>query len=423
MKKFTPTLRGRLTLVYGGLFLLAGVLLVGLSYLLVSQNLENSDRSNGKTTVLRIVPRPAYLPDGTLGIETEDGRVVSQGEFRQQVQDAIRQQSEQQREAALNSLVKQSSLALGLVAIAAIGAGWLVAGRALQPLHAITATARRVADRSLHERIALDGPQDELKELADTFDDMLARLDQAFAGQSRFVANASHELRTPLAVNRTLLEVALADPATSDDLRQVGGTLLTVNQRSERMIDGLLLLAKGEHSVVDARPVDLADVVRYVAGQLSAEAAKTGVSLTRRLDPAIAVGDPVLVERLVTNLLENAIRHNAPDGWVTVSTGRAPEPGRAQLEVANGGEVIPPYEVDELFEPFRRRRDQRLGSRGAGLGLSIVRSVVTAHGGSVYAVAPAGGGLVVRVTLPTATAGEASHLRDGWPNRRAIGML
>jgi signal transduction histidine kinase len=420
MKRFTPTLRGRLTLVYGGLFLLAGVLLVGLSYVLVSHNLQKSDPMVGKTTVLRFIGRPTIMQDGTIGVRTEDGRVMTQSEFRQEAQNAVREQAEQQREAALNSLVKQSSLALGLVAVAALGAGWLVAGRALQPLHAITATARRVADRSLHERIALDGPQDELKELADTFDDMLARLDQAFAGQGRFVANASHELRTPLAVNRTLLEVALADPSASADLRQVGSTLLAVNQRSERTIDGLLLLAKGEHSVVDARPVDLADVVRHVAGQLSAEAARTGVSLTRRLDPAIAVGDPVLVERLVTNLLENAIRHNAPDGWVAVSTGRAREPGRAQLEVANGGEVIPPYEVDELFEPFRRRRDQRLSSRGAGLGLSIVRSVVAAHGGSVYAVAPASGGLVVRVTLPT---GEASHPRDGWPNRRAVGML
>jgi signal transduction histidine kinase len=401
--RFTPTLRGRLTLVYGGLFLVAGVMLVGLSYLFVSQNLPDPDRPFDNTRFLaKITQRPVLLQDGSYGFRTADGRLVSEIEFRQEVQEALRTQLAEQREDTLKSLVQQSTLALGLVAVAAIGAGWLVAGRALHPLQVITDTARRVADRSLHERIGLDGPRDELKELADTFDDMLARLDRAFAGQNRFVANASHELRTPLAVNRTLLEVALADPATSQDLRQLGNSMLAVNERSERLIEGLLLLAKSGHEIVDGKPIDLADAARHAVGLVAGEAADADIGIQTRLEPAIATGDPVLVDRVVTNLVQNAVRHNEPGGWVSVFTGRAAEPGRALVEVSNGGEIIPPYEVDELFEPFRRRRGQRTAEgNGSGLGLSIVRSVVTAHGGSVHATAPPGGGLVVRVTLPT----------------------
>ncbi len=403
---FRPTLRARLTMVYGGLFLVAGVVLVGLSYVLVSSNLPGAGQVRVRTTVQlplneTLSGTPVRLADGTVGIQLSDGRVVNRAEYQQQVQQTVQNAMDKQREETLQSLVQQSALALGLVAVGALGAGWLVAGRALRPLHVITGTARRVADRSLHQRIDLDGPQDELKELADTFDDMLERLDRAFAGQSRFVANASHELRTPLAVNRTLLEVAMTDPAASDDLRQVGSSLLTVNERSERLIDGLLLLARSENVVADRKPVDLADAARHAAGQLAQEAEDASVTVRPQLTPAVALGDPVLLERLVMNLVENAIRHNIRGGWVEVSTSRAPGTGHPQLVVANTGEPIPPYDVEELFEPFRRRRGERTAdSRGSGLGLSIVRSIVAAHGGLVQAEPRPGGGLLVRVSLP-----------------------
>ena len=380
-----PTLRARLTIVYGGLFLLAGVVLVGLSYLLVRSNLPDLDDK------LYIRLEKVGQAPGDQPVPLPDGRSATPSELLASAREAL----QQQRADTLQSLLQWSAVALGVVAVAAIAVGWLVAGRALRPLQVITATARRVADRSLHERIALDGPRDELKELADTFDDMLARLDRAFDGQSRFVANASHELRTPLAVNRTLLEVAMADPAASPDLCRVGVGLLQVNERNERLIDGLLLLARSEQEVAVRRPVDLADAVRHALGQLSAEAAAAQVKLRPKLVPAVVGGDPVLLERLVTNLVENAVRHNVPGGWVAVSTG----PGR--LTVTNTGDPIPAYDVDELFQPFRQRLGERTAARkGAGLGLSIVRSIVAAHGGTVTATARAEGGLVVDVELP-----------------------
>jgi signal transduction histidine kinase len=337
------------------------------------------------------IPNITPQTDGNKPVTLPNGQTTTVNQLIETARSTIAKQ----RADTLHSLLQWSAVALGVVALAAIGVGWLVAGRALRPLHVITGTARRVADRSLHERIALDGPPDELKELADTFDDMLARLDRAFDGQSRFVANASHELRTPLAVNRTLLEVAMADPAASADLCQVGSSLLLVNERSERLVDGLLLLARSDQQVSDRKPVDLADAARHALGQLAIEAAEADVKLRPRLAPAVVGGDPVLLERLVTNLVENAVRHNVAGGWVEVAT----TPG--SITVTNTGEPIPPYDVDELFEPFRQRRGERTeGRRGAGLGLSIVRSIVTAHGGSVRAAARVEGGLVVRVELP-----------------------
>ncbi len=274
--------------------------------------------------------------------------------------------------------------------------GWLLAGRTLRPLTQITATARRVADRNLHERIGLSGPRDELRELADTFDDMLARLDAAFDGQRRFVANASHELRTPLAVNRTVLEVAMARPGAPTELVRLGETLLEVNARHERLIDGLLLLARSEQAVSDPVPVDLADVAARVHEQFAGEA--RGLTFERSGTPAPTTGDPVLLERLAQNLVENAIRHNVAAGRVTVTTGS--EAGRALLTVTNTGPVVPAYEVAGLFEPFRRLTDRVGSARGTGLGLSIVRSVARAHGGDVAAHPNPGGGLVVEVSLP-----------------------
>jgi signal transduction histidine kinase len=302
---------------------------------------------------------------------------------------------------ALHTLLTQGLIALAVVSAAAIALGWLVAGRMLQPLHQITATARRIAaappdaDRGLHERIALTGPKDEIKELADTFDVMLDRLDHSFDGQRRFIASASHELRTPLTLNRTLLEVALAAESPSEEVRQLGTTLLAINDRHGRLIDGLLLLAQSDRPVTERSYVDLADIVDHVA-----------VSDTVKVIPepyeATVAGNPVLLERLVQNLVENGERHNIPvNGWIRVHTFSRPD-GWVVLEVSNSGPAIPRYEVPGLFEPFRRHNAERTHSPGAGLGLSIVRAIARAHGGDVRADARDEGGLTVTVTLPRA---------------------
>jgi signal transduction histidine kinase len=286
--------------------------------------------------------------------------------------------------------------------IAAIAFGWLIAGRMLQPLHRVTDTARRIAeapaaDRGLHERIALQGPHDEIKQLADTFDVMLERLDHSFDGQRRFIANASHELRTPLALNRALLEVAVHRRPASPEVRQLGETLLEINTRHERLIDGLLLLARSEREIAERSFVDLADIVEHVVAQVP----PGPVAVRTEPEEAPTTGNPVLLERLVQNLVENGVRHNAAEaGWVRVTTSTRPD-GSVELQVSNTGPVVPRYEIPSLFEPFRRLGTDRLAtSPGVGLGLSIVRAVARAHGGDVQAEPRDGGGLVVTVTLP-----------------------
>jgi signal transduction histidine kinase len=324
-----------------------------------------------------------------------------------QLEEGFLAQVERDRGDTLNLMLLASLVALGVVGITAAGLGWVVAGRALQPLQRITATARRVADRNLHERIALDGPRDELKDLADTFDAMLERLDRAFDGQHRFVANASHELRTPLAINRALIEVALDDPHASEPMRQLARTLLAVNERHERLIDGLLTLATGEQEITRPVPVDFSDVVRHVSSECAAAAQAAGIDLRTSCGGAAVSGDPLLLERLVRNLLDNAIRYNVPEGgFITVTTGRMA--GQALLTVENTGPAVPPHEIPTLFEPFRRLAAERLAdssrsavSRVAGLGLSIVESIARAHGGEVCAHSRQGGGLVVEVRLPS----------------------
>ncbi|HEX2498603.1 MAG TPA: ATP-binding protein [Actinomycetes bacterium] len=386
-----PTVRVKLTALYGGMFFLAGLVLVALTYLLMQASL---DRRPGIGAQIQ-VPSPTALPGGGLPLgqtflRSADGETVSPAELFER----IRQAELAERRNTLNDLLTWSLLALGLVGVGATGFGWLMAGRVLRPVHEITATARRVADRSLHERIDLQGPQDELKELADTFDAMLARLDSAFAGQRRFVADASHELRTPLAVNRALLEVALADPDASDDLRRLATNLLTTTERNEQLIEGLLLLAQSGNELTERRPVDLDEIARHVLALVEHEATEAGIALRAALDPMPASGDPILLERVVLNLVQNGIRHNEPGGWVSVTT------GANGLVVGNTGPVVPGYEVDSLFEPFRRLPPQRAGEqRGIGLGLSIVRSIVIAHCGSATIAPRPGGGLVVTVRL------------------------
>ncbi|MFI7226627.1 sensor histidine kinase [Nonomuraea angiospora] len=282
----------------------------------------------------------------------------------------------------------------------AFGIGWRTAGMVLRPLRNVTDTARRVAQsHNLSERIGYDGPQDEIKELTDVYDTMLGRLARSFDGQRRFVANASHELRTPLTINRTLVDVAVRRPDATEDVKRLGESLLLVNARHERLIDGLLALTEGEQAVLDRRPFDLADVAEHVLDQAAAEAAEREVTMHRLLDPAPTAGEAVLVERLVQNLVENAIRHNHPKGEVWVTTRRRAD--RVELVVANSGLQVPSYEIETIFEPFRRLHGDRLRSdRGSGLGLSIVRVITEAHDGTVTATPRDEGGLTISVELP-----------------------
>jgi signal transduction histidine kinase len=374
------------------MFLIAGMVLLAIIYLLAAQALKD-----GSHLPFQIIGVRDQTTDAVCRLPSRaDGGELTATELTAAVQQCM----ENQRQVALEALLNRSLLALLGLAVAAFAFGYVMAGRVLSPLERITRTAQRVAGSDLHRRIELDGPDDELKELADTFDQMLDRLDRAFTAQQRFVANASHELRTPLAINRTLLEVQLSDPGASPEVVQLGKTLLATNERSEQLVEGLLLLARSENEIVDRKPVDLAEVASRAVEQARGEAQERGVELRGVRRPAYVQGNGVLLERVALNLVQNAVRYNVPrDGWVSVGT-RA-QPGQAVLVVENTGPAVPAYEVDNLFEPFRRLRTERTGSdRGVGLGLSIVRSVVRAHGGTVTARPREEGGLVVRVTLP-----------------------
>ena len=421
MSLLRPTVRLKLTLSYGGLFLLAGALLLTVNYALVRRSLGPApdvgltfvssapagagpgtgavrvfigDQGGPVGTVTR-----APLPGGILPEPvTPDGRKVS---------DVLQEVTNSYRSKTLHELVVKSLQALGLMAVLSVGFGWAISGRVLAPLHRMTATAKKLSEENLHERIALDGPDDELKELADTFDAMLARLEAAFESQKRFVANASHELRTPLSIIRTEVDVALANPdASPEEFRRMGEVVRRATERSDALIDGLLLLARSDRGPAAMDRVDLAVLAEEALAQSEAEAAAAGVETTSRFDAAPTSGDSALLGRLAGNLIENAIRHNEPGGRLEVVTGPAPDGDEVLLAVTNSGPVIDAAEVEGLFEPFRRLGADRVaggGARGAGLGLSIVRSVVAAHGGRIAARPRPGGGLVVEVFLPRAT--------------------
>src|SRR3954449_5714145 len=360
-----PTVRLKMTLQYAGVGFVAGALPLSVSYVLVRQNLTNPSN-------LRNLPADDWTSN-----------VAAQHEIAQD---------------ALARLRTQYGVALVAMTGLSVLLGWALAGRMLRPLQRITATAQRVSQDNLDERIGLEGPRDELKELADTFDGMLERLSGAFASQRRFVANASHELRTPLTVIRTELEVTLADPnATTGELRTMAETVRDATLATERLIQALLTLARSEGGNARHDPLDLADAARRALAQTASEAAARGLDMRPTLDPAPVSGDRRLLERLVANLVENAVRHNHEGGTVEVQTSRAA--GLSTVEVRNDGELIPPDALSSLLEPFQRL-DRGARGDGVGLGLSIVRSVAEAHGGSVELRARPSGGLVVRVSLP-----------------------
>ncbi|WP_431912268.1 sensor histidine kinase [Nonomuraea jabiensis] len=368
------SIRWRLTLTYGALVFVAAAVLLASVYMIVGSAITWA----WPTIDLGLPP----AQDDALQIAWHNWQTL-----------AIQR--------ARDALFGNSLLALMGVGILALIIGYFVADRALRPVAQMTATARKLSESTLaHQRIDLQGPNDELKELADTFDAMLTRLNVAFDTQRRFVANASHELRTPLTINRTVLEIALSDPEASEDLKALGRTLLEVNARNEKLIEGLLLLARSERELAVRKPLDVREVAQTAVEQVTAFAEEHGVTVTAELVSAPTVGDPVLLERSVSNLLENAVKYNIPEnGKVWIQTGMAD--GALVVQVANTGQHVPAYEVNSLFEPFRRLHADRVDSaKGSGLGLSIVRAVVQAHGGNVAAVPRDGGGLVVTIRLP-----------------------
>ncbi|WP_188188244.1 sensor histidine kinase [Nonomuraea sp. SYSU D8015] len=369
------SIRWRLTLTYSGLVFLAAAALLFAMYAVVGNTIE------------------FVWPDlRTRGVDPIDAAVM-QAQWAEAKEATVLK--------ARDVLLQNAFLALVGVSILALIIGYFVADRALRPVAKMTGTARKLSESTLaHQRIALEGPNDELKELADTFDAMLTRLNIAFDTQRRFVANASHELRTPLTINRTVLEIALSDPEASEDLKALGRTLLEVNARNEKLIEGLLLLARSERELAVRKPVDVQEVAQTAVEQVMPFAEEHGVTITTDLVSAPTIGDPVLLERSVSNLLENAVKYNIPEnGKVWIRTGMVD--GALVVQVANTGQHVPAYEVNSLFEPFRRLHADRVDSaKGSGLGLSIVRAVVQAHGGNVAAVPRDGGGLVVTIRLP-----------------------
>jgi signal transduction histidine kinase len=299
----------------------------------------------------------------------------------------------------LPEVLAYSAIALAVLAVASVALGWLVADRALRPLRVITSAARAVSASSLNERLSVAGAYEELRELGDTLNGLFARLEAAFASQRHFVANASHELRTPLAAERTVLQVALADPAASaESLRAACQQVLQLGEQQERLIDALLTLAAGQSGLRHRETFDLAEVASRVVTGRQPGADLRGVRVAASLRPAVAAGDPALVMSLVANLVDNAVRHNMPDGQVQVTTGT--HGGRPRLSVSNSGPVVPPGEVGRLLEPFQQLDGERTRHDGGhGLGMAIVAAVASAHGADLAVRARPEGGLDVTVTF------------------------
>ena len=398
-------IRLRLTLVYSGLFLLAGAALLAVTYGLVAQSL------NTGLPAAVSAPSGSDLTQAVKACEGTPGGPDAVAKCKAQTQESLRKAAESgtafQRDRTLTRLLYYSLGALAVVAAVSAWLGWIVAGRALRPVHAITAAARAASEENLGERIALAGPDDELKELADTFDAMLARLDAAFDSQRRFVDSASHELRTPLTVMRAAIDVTLAKPGrTLAQLEAMATEVRTAVDRAEALIEALLTLARSDRGAGTREELDVAVLAEDALDAAAPAIRARPVTVEAALRPGLALGDPVLIERLVTNLVDNAVRHNVPDGWVQVATGT--RGGMAFIEVANGGEPIPAEAVPPLFEPFRRLSERAGPPDGTGLGLSIVRSVTLAHRGQLTARSRPAGGLEVSVLLPGCAAQPAA---------------
>src|SRR5262245_28409134 len=382
------TVRLRLTALYGALFTVSGAVLLAITYLLV--------RSTGNLVVVgNGTTGPHEVPSTASSLGTGDIPPQLQGVARQ-----VRDQAIRQRAAELHQLLAQSGIALAITVVISIATGWLVAGRVLRPLRTMTATTREISARNLHERLAIDGPRDELKDLADTVDGLLGRLESAFTAQKRFVANAAHELRTPLTLERALLEETLTDRgATLTSFRSTSERLLAISQQQGRLLEALLTLASSERGLDRREPFDLSVLTGQVLRTRRPEIDRLGLQIETRIAAAPTSGDPALAERLVANLLDNAVCYNVPGGRVEVATATKAE--RALLSVTSTGPVIPPAQVERLLEPFQRLGHRTTPNDGHhGLGLSIVRAIATAHDANLTVSARPEGGLAVEVSFP-----------------------
>ena len=386
-----PTVRFRLTVVYSTLFLIGGGILVGVTYGLFTYNTGkalNSELGTSSSGAHASNPPGHGVPSTNPGLNSAGGRSTESLLTTQHGSD-------------LHLLFVSSVIAMGVVVLISIALGWIVAGRILRPLQTIIRVARNISVSDLQYRFHHAGPDDELKELSDTFDGLLARLEAAFQAQRQFIANASHELRTPLARQRILSQVALTDPdATVESLRSAHERVLAGGAQLEQLIESLLTLARGQAGIRVREPFDLASLISHVLETRIPEAEHLGLKLHTSLSTARAAGSPHLAERLAANLVDNAIRHNVAGGDVHISTGTAQ--GRAFLSVTNSGPVVAAADVSQLFQPFQRfggHGHARIGN-GLGLGLSIVEAIATAHGAIINARLRHEGGLAIMVNFP-----------------------
>ena len=369
------TVRLRLTLLYSALFIASGAALVAIANVLVSYQLGSP---------VRVKSTPGSIPSTPGVIHAPPGDSL-------QVQQA----------ADLHQFLVWSWIALGMMAIVSIALGWLVAGRVLRPVRIMTASARQISEHNLHERLALHGPRDEFKDLGDTIDGLLARLEGAFDSQKRFVANASHELRTPVTVVRTMIQVALANPTlTLESLRSTCAEVLEVGQEQEQLIEALLTLARSASSLGHRDRLDLALIARGIVQARQLDATTRGLRVNTVLKAAPIWGDERLVKRLVSNLVDNALGHNIPNGQATVLVGATS--GRSTLNVSNTGPQIPADQIDRLLGPFQRLDEERGGDhQGTGLGLSIAASIAVAHDATISVRPGLEGGLDIEVSFPS----------------------
>ncbi|MEN3304398.1 MAG: hypothetical protein V7603_600 [Micromonosporaceae bacterium] len=400
MTRPEPTIRVRLTLLYTGLFAAGGAILVVITYALVAA-LPTASSSSTRlpggqvdTSSFQVPDRHAFEPVCVKALRRKDG----DPNLRDKCVAAYQIWGAQsQRDATLSHLVQYSLITLAVVVALAALAGWIVAGRVLRPVHAIAAAARAASEHNLSARVALTGPRDELRELADTFDEMLGRLQAVFDSQERFIADASHELRTPLTVMRATVDVVLAKPApTRAELCGMARDVRVAVEHAEALIEALLTLARNGRGLTTREDVDLATIAQDVLDSVEPGDRRPHASL----EPAVTSGDPVLLERLVANLVDNAVRHNIAGGDLWVSTSTVDD--RPTVVVANTGPAVPPEEIGGLFEPFHRLDDRTVGD-GFGLGLAIVASIAATHHGTVTAHPRPDGGLHVVCTMPPST--------------------
>jgi signal transduction histidine kinase len=400
------TVRLRLTLLYSLLFLAAGAGLLAITYLLVGS------ATGGQAGNLNL---SSPVAPGSKSLSS-----LNSPEMNCSV--SCKEQLARARLLAIlgthatdmHELLVMSGIALAVMAVLAVALGWLVAGRMLRPLRTMTATTQRITEHNLNQRLALPGPGDEVKDLADTIDGLLDRLEAAFDSQRRFVGNASHELRTPLTLNRALLEITLANPdATVGDLRAMGHELIASGEQQEQLIEALLTLAASARGLDRHEPFDLSEITAGVLRGPHPEIGQLGLDVQTTITPAPIAGDPRLAKRLVTNLFDNALRHNLAGGHITVAT--RTESGHAILTIANSGPIIPPDDIDRLFQPFQRRHSDRANHPdGHGLGLSIVQSIAAAHGATLSARSRPGGGLHVDVRFPPLPRQPEWNLLSQW---------